>query len=166
MSYEDRRGVGDQSELRRVLPQKFFGAFAINTEGELPGDGQTEREFAVAKNVGRVEIRYYLADELSTGDEREERERADALAFDYGFERVVYFSQVNIVNANRLQISFVCLPRRMAFNGVAITVGQTAPAGKPHHAGVVQEQDRSAVAPQGAENRVQRRGIYVVERLG
>ena len=25
------------------LPKKFFGAFAINTEGELPGDGQTER---------------------------------------------------------------------------------------------------------------------------
>src|SRR5262245_31718099 len=110
MSYEDRRGVGNQGELRRVLPQKFFGAFAINTEGELPGDGQTERQFAVAENVGRVEIRHELADELSTGDERDERERADTLAFDDGFERFFYFSQVNIVNANRFQTSFVGLP--------------------------------------------------------
>src|SRR5215475_4018728 len=110
MSYEDRRGVGDQSKLRRVLPQKFFGAFAFNAEGELPGDGQTEREFVITENVGRVEIRHELADELPTGDERDERERADAFAFDDGFERVVYFSLVNIVNANRLQISFVGLP--------------------------------------------------------
>ena len=110
MSYEDRRGVGDQSKLRRVLPKKFFGAFAINTEGELPGDGQTEREFAVAENVGA--LKYVTNLPMSFPRRRgDERERADALAFDYGFERIVYFSHVNIVNANRLQISFVGLPR-------------------------------------------------------
>ena len=75
MSYEDRRGVGDQSKLRRVLPQKFFGAFAINAKRERPGDGQTESDFAVAENVGRVEIRHEFADEPSVGDERNERER-------------------------------------------------------------------------------------------
>src|SRR5215510_7042944 len=111
MGYEDRRGVSDQSKLRRILPQKFFGAFAINTEGELAGDGQTEREFVVAVNVRRVEIRHELADELSTGDERDERERADALAFDDGFDRVVYFGHVDIVNVNRLRIFFVGPPR-------------------------------------------------------
>src|SRR5262245_39581264 len=111
MSYEDRRGVGDQSELRRVLPQKLLGAFAINAKCEPPRDGQTESDFVVAGDVGRVEIRHELADELSTGDERYESERADALAFDDGFERVAYISHVNVVNANRLRIFFVGLPR-------------------------------------------------------
>ena len=94
---------------RPVLPL-FFCAFALNTEGELPGDGQNESKLVVAENVRRVEIRHELADELSTGDERDERERADALAFDDDFKRVVYFSHVNIVNVNRLRIFFVGLP--------------------------------------------------------
>src|SRR5262245_39865015 len=110
MSYEDRRGVGDQSKLRRFLPQKFIGAFAINAEGELAGDGQAERDIVVADNVRSIEIRHELADELSTGDERDERDRADAFVFDDGFERVIYFSHVNIVEANRLRIFFVGLP--------------------------------------------------------
>src|SRR5262249_15596026 len=111
MSYEDRRGIGDQSKLRRVLPQKFLGAFAINAEGELPGDGQPESELVVAEHVRPVEQYHELADELFRRNERDECERADSLVFYDGFKRVVYFSHANIVNANRLRIFFIGLPR-------------------------------------------------------
>src|SRR5262249_11618442 len=110
MSYEDRRGVCDQSKLRRVLLQKFLGAFAINAEGELPGNGQPESELVVAEHVRRVEQYHELADELFRRNERDERERADSLLFYDDFKRFVYFSHINIVNANRLRIFCVGLP--------------------------------------------------------
>ena len=54
----------------------------------------------------------------------------------------------DVLETDRTRIFFVPVPRRMALNGVPISVRQAAPCDEAHHAAVVEQQDGGPLAGQ------------------
>ena len=75
-------------------------------------------------------------------------------------------SLFDIVDAYRVGDFILRLPWRVAVDGFAIFIRESAPSHKAHHIGLVEQKDRRAVAAQYSENGVQAGLVNVVARSG
>ena len=90
----------------------------------------------------------------------------NAFGFDRGLEDGIELGLLDIRHADRLRILGVPRPGRMSLDGASVAFGQPAPGDELHDAGIVEEQDRGALAAQCAGDGVERRRIDVVGRCG
>ena len=148
-----------------ALAQRVLVSLTRDAERELACDRQAQLQLLCGPDVGRVAIGHELADEPVARHERDEGEGLHALGGHGGPERLVHLGLADVVDSNGRRIAGLGRPRGLPFDGAPIRVRETAPADESHHAAVFEQQDRSAVASQGVEDRVERRLVELFERL-
>jgi hypothetical protein len=136
----------------------------LDAEPELPGDGKRELHLGIREAMRRVVVNHELADQPAARDERNERERLDALGLDNDPEIAREIGRADIVNSDRFGVLCIGSPGRMALDGRAIPIGEAAPGHEPHHPCVVEQQDRCALAAKRCNNRLER-GIVDFRRV-
>ena len=137
---------------------RLFGLHPFDGEAESAGKIEREIDLVAAERVRRLVIGHELAGDLAVRrHQRNERQRADAFLFDNGCNCLRQIGMLDVIDADGLRICFVGSPGRMAVNGGAIAVGQSAPGNEPHRAGFVEAEHRGAAAMQGPQDSVDRR---------
>jgi hypothetical protein len=88
----------------------------------VPGDGLRELEFCFVQRARLTVVEHKLAEQCALMNQRNERERADALAQNHALQIAERGVRRDIGNANWLGILRVRGPGRMTFGGGAIRV--------------------------------------------
>ena len=113
-------------------------------------------DLLVRKRVHGVVVQHELAEQPSLVDERDEGQRADALAGD----DVTKGSQVglgeDVGHEHRRWILVAHRPRRVALHGRAVPIGQAAPGLEAHDAVGVEDQQAGAPGAGGRQHGVDR----------
>ena len=104
-------GAGEIFVLLFAAGEGFIGALAIDAEGELTGDSESEVELFLGEDVRLIEINHELADERVARNERNEGESGDAFGEDDGLQGFIEGSRGNIVDDDRLGVAGVAGPR-------------------------------------------------------
>jgi len=133
-----------------------LGAGALETEGGVVRDRGRQVDLLVRKRVHGVVVQHELAEQPSLVDERDEGQRADALAGD----DVTKGSQVglgeDVGHEHRRWILVAHRPRRVALHGRAVPIGQAAPGLEAHDAVGVEDQQAGAPGAGGRQHGVDR----------
>ena len=132
----------------------------------MVGDRPREEHLPVAPALRDVAVERESSEQPPTADERDERQRADALPADGALERRLEPRAGDVVHEHGRRILDVLRPRRVSLGGGAIAVGEPAPGAETGHAVVVGEQHRGPVGAGRFEERVERRFEHLVECLG
>jgi hypothetical protein len=111
-------------------------------------------------------VGHELADQPALCQERNERERADAFALDGRPEIAGKLGSIDVRDANDVGIAGIARPGRMSLDRAPVAVGQSPPGDEAHHVGIVEQQDRGALAAQRLADGVEGGLVDLVQRGG
>ncbi len=148
----------DELDNSREQRRRVLGAHLLDAETQMPRKGERNVGLIQRERVRPIIVGHELADQAASLAQRNEGGGADPLRAHRGLEIVAKIGLLDVSHADRRRIDCVKRPRRVAFDGGPIAIGQAAPGNEPHHARLVGEQDRRTLAVQGAQDR-RHRGI-------
>ena len=148
------------------LAPRRVGAHALDRETEMARERDRDVDLRVGERVRRVKIGHELAEQPAVLGERDEGERRDAFGADGLCQRPGKLGSLDVGETDRRRIARLARPRRMAVDRTPVGVGEIAPGDEAHDAGIVEQQDRGALAAQRPDDRVERRLVHVLQRGG
>jgi hypothetical protein len=128
-------------------------------EAELARDGQRHRQVFLAETIRRSEVGHEFADHPAIDDQRNEGHRLDALIEDGGLEPLVQVRERDVGDRERRGFGIVRGPGRMTRDRRAVAVRQPVPGDELHDAGLIEQQDRGAVAVERRFDGIERRRV-------
>ena len=129
-------------------------------------DEATQHDMGPCEPMRGVVVRHELAEKPPRPKQREEGQRADALRQDHRSEAPQTLIRSRVMDENRFGLGCVSGPGAVSFRRVAILIRQPAPRLEADHPIRVEEQNRGTRGPERRRNRVQRRGIDLLECFG
>ena len=146
------------------LERDVLGARPLHRERHLRGNHPRQLQLVGVEGAWLLRIQHELADDGAAADQRDERQRPDALGGEGVAERRQRRVGERVGHDDGIGIVGIRRPRRMPLDDAAIGLRESARGLEAHHARTVHEQDGRAVDGEPVLQRVERRGVDVAHR--